>query len=50
MSVILTLFCIITLGPGLKILCMNCVQTVGSVRIVIIPSITGFQTGENLTV
>jgi len=38
------------LGPGLKILCMEFVRTVGSVHIVIIPSITGFQTGKYLTV
>jgi len=40
----------ITLGPGLKILCMNFVRTVDSVHVLIIPSITGFQTGQNLTV
>jgi hypothetical protein len=34
----------------LKILCVNFVRTVGSVHIVIIPSITQFQSGKNLTV
>jgi len=29
---------------------MKFVWTVGSVHIVVIPSITGFQTGQNLTV
>ena len=46
----MTLFSIITLGPGLKILCMKFVRTVGSVHVVIIPSIRGFQTGKNPTV
>ena len=46
----MTLFFIITLGPGLKILCMKFVRTAGSVHVVIIPSITVFQTGKNLTV
>jgi short-subunit dehydrogenase len=50
MSIILTLFFIFTLGPGLKILCMNCVRTVGSVHVVIVPSIIGFQTGEYFSV
>jgi len=50
LSIILTLFFIITLVPGLKILCMKFVKTVGGVHIVIIPSMTGFQTGKNLTV
>jgi hypothetical protein len=43
-------FFIITFGPGLKILCMTFVRTVGGVHIVMIPSVTGFQTGNNLTV
>jgi hypothetical protein len=34
----------------LKIVCMNFVRTVGRVHIVIIPSITQFQSGKNLTV
>jgi short-subunit dehydrogenase len=34
----------------LKILCKNCVRTVGSVHVVIVPSITGFQIGKNLSV
>ena len=33
----------------LEILCVNFVRTVGSVHIVIIPSITEFQSGKNLT-
>ena len=37
------------IGPGLKMLCMNMVRTLGCVRIVIVPSITRFQTGKNLT-
>ena len=41
---------VITLGPGLKILCPNVLRRAGSVRIVIIPSMTGFQTSKNLTV
>ena len=41
---------IITISPGLKILCMNFVSTVVSVHVVIIPSMTGFQTGKSLTV
>ena len=35
---------------GLEMLCMNMVMTLGCVHIVIIPSMTGFQTGKNLTV
>jgi len=46
----LTLFFVIALGPGLKILCVNFVRTVGSVHILIIPSVTQFQSGNNLTV
>jgi len=37
-----TLFLIITLGPGLKILYMKFVRTVDSVHVVVIRSITGF--------
>jgi hypothetical protein len=36
-SIILTLFFITMLSPGLKILCMNFVRTVGNVQFVIIP-------------
>jgi hypothetical protein len=43
------LLIIITLGPGLEILCMNVVRTVGGVHILIVPSIMGFHTGKNLT-
>jgi len=34
----------------LKILCVNFVRTISKVHIVIIPSITQFQSGKNLTV
>jgi len=49
LSIILTLFFIITLVPGLEMLCMNMVRALGCVHIVIIPSITRFETGKNLT-
>jgi len=35
---------------NLKILCVNFVRTIGNVHIVIIPSITQFQSVNNLTV
>jgi hypothetical protein len=43
-------FFIISLGPGLKILCMTFVKTVVGVHILMIPSMSGFQTGKHLTV
>ena len=50
LTIILTLFFVIKLVPGFQMLCMNMVRTLGCVHIVIIPSITRFQTGKNLTV
>jgi len=53
--IVLAIVCIfdfvfmITIGPGLKILYMKFVRTVDIVHIVIIPSLSGFQTGKNLT-